>query len=74
MNSPPLFTTVFQRSGRFSIPRFKKSDDLAVKNSSSQFWSTEWSLKETPRRLLERGSGRGGNPMGQGLESRVDVE
>jgi hypothetical protein len=31
-------------------------------------------LKETPRRLLERESKRGGNPMGQGPESRADVK
>jgi hypothetical protein len=51
---PPLFTTASQRSGRFSIPRLKKSAGLAVKKSSNQFWSSASLLKETPRRLLDK--------------------
>jgi hypothetical protein len=66
MYSPPLFSTASQRSGRFSIPRLKKSAGLAVKKSSSQFWSSA--------SLFKRESRRGGNPMGQGPESRADVE
>jgi hypothetical protein len=42
MYSPPLFTTASQRSGRFSIPRLKKSSGLAVKKPSSQFWRRCW--------------------------------
>jgi hypothetical protein len=40
----------------------------------SQFWSPASLLKETTCTLLERESGRGGNRMGQGPESRADVE
>jgi hypothetical protein len=42
-----------------------------VKKSSSQFWSLA-SLKETAQIVGE--SGRGGNPMRQGPESRADME
>jgi hypothetical protein len=44
------------------------------KKPSSQFWSSASMLKETLRRVLERESGIGGNPMEQGPESRPDVE
>jgi hypothetical protein len=52
----------------------KNSAALALKKSSSQFLSSALLLKETPRRLLERESGKRGNLMGQGPESRADVE
>jgi hypothetical protein len=52
----------------------KKFAGLAVKKSSSQFWNSASLLKETPPKLLARESGRGGNPMGKGPESRADME
>jgi hypothetical protein len=74
MYSPQLFTTASRSSGRFSIPCLKKSAGLAVKKSSSQFRSSASLLKGTPRRLLERESERGDNPMRQGPENRMDME
>jgi hypothetical protein len=73
MYSPLLFTVASQRSGRFSIPRLKKSAGLSVNRSPSKFWSSASLLKETPRRAdCWRESGRGGNPMGQSQESRAN--
>jgi hypothetical protein len=73
MYFPPLFATATQRSGRFLIPedirRFAREEvvepvlELSVVEGNS-----------APRRLLGRESGRGGNPMGQGRESRAGVE
>jgi hypothetical protein len=66
MYYPPLFTTASRFLGRFSIPHLI-SASLAVKKSSSQFW-------RKLRADCWREGRRGGNPMGQGPESRADVE
>jgi hypothetical protein len=70
-----LITTASQRSSRFSIPRLKKFAGLSVKTSSSQCLSSASLSKETPPRAdCWRESGRSGNQVGQGPESRADVE
>jgi hypothetical protein len=52
----------------------KTSADLAMKKALTQFWSSASLFMETPKIARERESRRGGNLMGQGPESKADVE